>query len=285
MTFSGLTFAEALMEARRMLASSPTPQLDARVLLEHAAGMDRAELIGAEREIVPNEAAEIFAASVARRAKQEPVAYITGEQGFWEDTFHVGPGVLIPRPETEMLVDAGLRCTPTRILDLGTGSGCILLSLLRELPDANGIGIDASEIALGYARRNKHRLGLTERAELRLQTFAEALEAFEAESFDLVVANPPYVPESQELQPSVVDHEPDAALFSGADGLEAHRTCAAIMAKVLTPNGSGFAEIGHDQGQSALAVYAKALPGRTVRVRPDMKGLPRMVAVSPNAGL
>lgn len=287
MTFNGLTFAEALTRARQALRQSPTPQLDARVLLEAAAGLDRAELIASEREVIPEDVAATFAASVVRRERGEPVAYITGLQAFWEDTFRVGPGVLIPRPETEMLVDAGIRCMPepSHILDLGTGSGCILFSLLRELPDASGLGIDASDTALGYARRNRHRLALGGRAELRVATFADALGQLGPDSFDLVVANPPYILDSEPLQPSVADYEPKDALFSGPDGLSAHRTCAAVIAKVLTAEGSAFAEIGHDQGESALAVYRAALPGRRVSVRPDMKGLPRMVAVGPNAGL
>ncbi|MEM1379381.1 MAG: peptide chain release factor N(5)-glutamine methyltransferase [Pseudomonadota bacterium] len=287
MTTKRLTFGQALAEARRRLTASRTAALDARVLLEHASGYDRAALIAADHDPLPDDIAARFALLIDRREAGEPVAYITGRQAFWEHTFAVGEGVLIPRPETEQLVETALSLQPSpqNVLDLGTGSGCLLLSILDALPNATGVGIDASRDALGYAEKNRVQLGLEQRADLKHLAFDEARTAFRGDDFDLIVANPPYIPSATELPISVAQFEPKAALFSGDDGLDAHRACAAIMADLLAHGGSALIEIGHDQGTSAPALYADALPGRDVQARPDAKGLPRMVAVGPVTGL
>ncbi|MEL6871976.1 MAG: peptide chain release factor N(5)-glutamine methyltransferase [Pseudomonadota bacterium] len=287
MTKDRLTFGQALAEARGRLTASPTAALDARVLLEYASRCDRAALIAADHDPLPDDIAARFASLTERRRRGEPVAYITGRQAFWEHTFAVGEGVLIPRPETEQLVETALslKPPPRNVLDLGTGSGCLLLSILHALPDATGVGIDASPDALAYAQENRARLALEQRADLKHLAFDEARTAFRGVRFDLIVANPPYIPDATELPISVADFEPKAALFSGDEGLDAHRACAAIMAEALAPEGSALIEIGHDQGTSAPALYADVLPGRDVRAHHDAKGLPRMVAVGPVTGL
>ncbi|NRA31476.1 MAG: peptide chain release factor N(5)-glutamine methyltransferase [Parvularculaceae bacterium] len=281
------SLAEALAWARQELSGTDTstPDLDARLLLQEATGKDRAELIATEFDPI-GAATDQLAAFIARRRAGEPVAYILGRQDFWDYTFEVGPGVLIPRPETEMLVEAALasETPPTRVLDLGTGSGCLLLTVLADLPIATGIGIDASDEALAIAGRNREALQLTDRADLQIARFADAAEQLD-QGFDLILANPPYIPDATELPKSVAGYEPDMALYSGADGLTAHRECAAIMAQFLTPGGSAFIEIGHDQGTSAEAIYAAAMPNRPVQTRLDAARLPRMVAVGPSRSL
>lgn len=281
MITSGSTFAEALEEARAALRDSPTAALDARVLMEEASGHTRADLIAADREYVGAEIAERFLLLLNRRRKGEPVAYILGRQEFYGRSFAVGPGVLIPRPETEMLIDAAQALRPQRILDLGTGSGCLLLTALKEAPGAAGVGIDASAEALRYAERNASALGVASRAELKKLTFAEAPLALGSGLFDLILANPPYIDPAEQLPVSVRDFEPENALYADEQGLAAHREVAAVLARCLVPTGSAFIEIGHDQGETAASIYAAALPGRDVRTKKDLAGLSRMVAVTP----
>lgn len=280
--------AQALASARLELVGTETatPDLDARVLIQHATGKDRAELIAASTELMGN-AAAVLVSYLARRKAGEPVAYITGHQDFWEHSFEVGPGVLIPRPETEMLVEAALALAPSpaRVLDLGTGSGCLLLSVLAALPKAVGLGIDASAEALALARRNREQLALQSRADLEQSTFQQVSHAAESGPYDLILANPPYIPRATPLPTSVVGYEPDIALFSGEDGLQAHRECAAVIALRLTSPGWAFIEIGHDQGTSAEAIYTEAMPDRPVQTRLDAASLPRMVAVGPSRSL
>lgn len=281
MITSGTTFAEALEEGRQALSDSPTSALDARLLLEEASGLSRADLIGADRDYIGETIAEAFLTLVNRRRKGEPVAYILGTQEFYGRDFAVGPGVLIPRPETEMLIDAAQGLHPQRILDLGTGSGCLLGTALKEAPNATGVGIDASAEALRYAERNLSALSVADRAELKLLRFEDAAFGLGQGLFDLILANPPYINPADELPVSVQDFEPNEALFAAEQGLAAHREIAQIMARFLTPTGSAFVEIGHDQGETAEEIFTRALPGRTVRTKKDLAGLPRMVAITP----
>lgn len=282
---AGDSFGAALAKARAGLGGSPTPQLDARVLLEEAAKLSRAELIAADHQPIGPLVAERFRAFIERRQQDEPVAYILGRQEFYGRDFAVGPGVLIPRPETEMLVEAATGLKPSRVLDLGTGSGCLLLSILREVPAASGVGIDVSAEALRYAERNLSALGLGARAALRRLAFAEAPLTLRSELFDVIVANPPYVAHGAALPASVARFEPETALYAGDAGLASHREVAAAIASLLAPSGSAFVEIGYDQEAAAKALYAEMLPGRDVQTRKDAAGHPRMVAVGPKAGL
>lgn len=223
--------------------------------------------------------AATFAAFIARRERREPVAYILGRKEFWSLEFEVTPAVLIPRPDTETIVETArkeLRQTPPRrILDLGTGSGCLLISLLTEFPPATGVGIDISPAALEVAKRNAARLGVADRTTLEVADFAAfALE----ERFDLVVSNPPYIPDATlaALDPDVRDHEPHLALKGGRTGLDAVERIAGALHRTLAPQGLALIEIGHDQGESG----ARTLRNEGVnvlRIVKDLAGLDRVL--------
>jgi release factor glutamine methyltransferase len=281
MIFRKETYAHALARGARRLKASPTAQLDARVLLTEASGLDRAQLIASDREAVPEETLARYADLLRRRREGEPVAYITGRQEFYGRSFAVNPSLLIPRPESEMLVEAAAKAHPQRILDLGTGSGCLLLSALGELPRAEGIGTDISREALSTAERNRTALRLEGRARFERLSFTETALGLRDELFDVILANPPYIAEGDEQAAEVARFEPHGALFSGRDGLAAHREVAQVIARLLHPSGSAFIEIGYDQGESAEAIYKAALPGRSVLTKKDHAGHPRMVAVTP----
>jgi release factor glutamine methyltransferase len=208
------------------------------------------------------------------------MAYILGEREFWSLPLFVGPGVLVPRPETETLVEAALeafpdRTAPLRILDLGTGSGCLLLALLREYPNASGVGVDRSAEALAHATLNARRHGLADRALLVRGDWGRGL----AESFELIVANPPYVASGElaELAPEVARYEPRAALDGGADGLDAYRAILPDLPRLLAPAGVACLEIGAGQA-TALAALAE-VGGFRVAVRPDLAGIPRCLVL------
>jgi len=279
-----MSVAEALANARAQLSVSPTADLDARVLLEAVTGQDRAALIAQDHEPIGDHA-ELFHEALGRRKQGEPIAYITERQEFFGLTFAVGPDVLIPRPESEMLIEAAIEASPKRILDLGTGSGCLLIASLRSLSEATGAGIDASPEAIALAFENSESLLEDDRAEWFLATFNEATELFEGERFDLILANPPYISEGTKLQKSVEEFEPHMALFSGSDGLTAHREVARAIEALLSDRGRAYVEIGSNQGAEALNVYTQALSGRSVTLHQDHAGLDRMVAITPQPGL
>jgi len=274
-------------QARRALAEKlraaglESPELDARILIGHALGLDHAGLAAAEKQGLPESTASQIDALAARRLAHEPVARIIGEKEFWGLSFIVTPAVLVPRPETETVVELALslvdRTAALRIADLGTGSGAILLALLSELPHAHGTGIDIAADALDVARANARRLELASRADFVLSDFA-AVEG----AFDLVVSNPPYVASSAiaGLAPEVRKFDPRQALDGGPDGLAAYRTIAAIAPRLLlAPHGSLAVEIGAGQEtavselflQSGLAISA---------VRHDLSGILRVLSAS-----
>lgn len=211
---------------------------------------------------------------IARRVAREPVAYILGHKGFWTLDIQVGPGALVPRPETETLIEQMLTCFLDRaaaldVLDLGTGTGCLLAAALSEYPNARGTGIDASEEALVWARRNVN-------AELVLGDFAEV-----AGAYDVIFSNPPYISSSDIalLAPEVRLHEPARALDGGADGLDAYRALAPEIGRLLKPAGLAFLEIGAGQGADVSAVMAaKGL--KVLRIVSDLAGIDRCVVVS-----
>lgn len=212
-----------------------------------------------------------FATYIARREKREPVAYILGRKEFWSLEFEVTPAVLIPRPDSETLIETALKefkTPPARILDLGTGSGCLLIALLTEWKSATGIGLDISPEALAVAERNAKRLGVANRASFARGEFMNLL--FE-ERFDLVVANPPYIADAAyaTLDPDVRDYEPRLALTSGPDGLGAIEIIARSLYDVMTHQSLALIEIGHDQGESAV----KALENEGLDVRRVVKDL------------
>ena len=270
------TLDKALAKAARALGPvSDTPRFDAELLMAAALGIGRDRLLLDPPPTVPAE----FATMLERRLAGEPVAYITGHRGFWNIDLEVGPGVLIPRPDSETLIAAAVEhfagtTGPKRILDLGTGPGTLLLAALDEWPRATGIGVDFSPNALEYARRNATRLGLADRADLRLGDWAEGID----EAFDLVLANPPYVARDAVLGAGVAEHEPHEALFAGDDGLDAYRRLAPQLDSLIAPGGLAAIEIGHDQGESAADVLGQA--GLFSRLARDLAGRPRALLVA-----
>jgi release factor glutamine methyltransferase len=248
-----------LDEAGRRLheAGVESPRAEARLLLAHAMGVGREDLIsGAAR---PDDAALIrFEAALARRCAREPFAYIVGRKEFFSRDFVVGAGVLIPRPESEVLVEQALqRFTNTadalRVLDLGTGSGCLILSFLAERRGAEGVAIDSSEAALHSARRNAERLGLAARVRFVRGEWADSIVG----TFDVVFMNPPYVKRADValLSPEVARHEPASALDGGVDGLDSYRRIAPQLRKLLRANGCAFVEIGQGQAEAVSLIF------------------------------
>ncbi len=290
MSALALDQAASIGAARRALAAMfrdagiESPELDARVLVSFVLGLDHAGLVAAaERDLGPVEVQRI-AALGARRLARESVASIIGRKEFWGLPVRVSPATLVPRPETETVVEVALaavdaggsRARPLRIADLGTGSGCLLVALLSELPNAHGIGTDISTAALTVARENARSLGVAQRARFVCADFASAL----AGGFDLVVSNPPYVAthELASLAPEVRG-EPRLALDGGEDGLAAYRSITTDAERLLGPTGALVLELGVGQ---ALAV-AQLLAGAGFRVAEpvmDLAGIPRAIAAS-----
>jgi release factor glutamine methyltransferase len=275
-----MTVALALREAAEALASvSDTPRLDAELLMAHVLGLTRAQmLLTAMRDAPPSGIAGL----VLRRLKHEPVAYILGEQEFYGLNLIVTPAVLIPRGDSETLIEAariGLDdAPPTRILDLGTGSGALLLAALTLWPAADGVGIDRSPGAVAVAAANAAQLGLAERARIlaadwSLPGWADALGRF-----DLILANPPYVEDDAALDRQVRDHEPAGALFAGADGLDAYRVLIPQMPALLAPGGVAIVEIGAMQADAVTRLGVAA--GFAAVLHRDLAGRPRALALA-----
>lgn len=267
----------ALAEAaRRLDPSSDTARLDAELLLAEAHDIDRDRLL---LKPPSGPVPACFWDMVERRRAGEPVAYITGRRAFWNIELHVGPGVLVPRPDSEVLIEAALEHFagsegPSRILDLGTGPGTLLLAALDLWPEATGIGVDSSLAALDYARANARRLGLEARAELRKGDWAHGLSG----TFDLILCNPPYVRAAEAVGPGVREFEPSEALFAGDDGLDAYRVLGPHVEPLLGPGGLAAIEIGHDQAEAATGLLAGA--GLLARVVHDLGRRPRAVLLT-----
>ncbi|MES2097464.1 MAG: peptide chain release factor N(5)-glutamine methyltransferase [Pseudomonadota bacterium] len=273
---SGRGVRAALADASRQLAAfSDTPRLDAELLMAHALGVTREQLL---LRHLDDPAPDTFAPLVERRLAHEPIAYITGARDFWTISLSVGPGVLIPRPDSETLIEAAIGYFGTRapatILDLGTGPGTLLLAALAEWPDARGLGVDASPEALRYAEQNARTLGSADRATLILGNWADAIQG----RFDLILANPPYVATADTLPPEVRDYEPAAALFAGPDGLDDYRIIAAQLPRLLAPGGAAAIEIGSTQANAVSALVAEQ--GLTAAIRRDLAGRDRCLLVT-----
>jgi release factor glutamine methyltransferase len=256
----------ALASATKSLSKvSDTARLDAELLTAYTLNVDRDQLI---QKLLDAPAPFGVDELIARRLAYEPIAYITGERDFWTMTLRVAPGVLIPRPDSETLIEAAIdHCgdrAPNSVLDLGTGSGALLLAALSHWPQAAGIGIDCSDVALEIARANAFRLGLAGRAMFRQGDWAEDIEA----QFDLILCNPPYVETSAVLAADVMDYEPHGALFAGLDGLDAYRRIAPQLQRLLAPGGCAAVEIGHEQAESAGTLFQAQ--GFKVAVRQDL---------------
>jgi release factor glutamine methyltransferase len=282
-----MTAAGLVSEAAAALAAAglPDPERDALLLLGHVLGLDRAVLHSRPERPVDDVATEHFRTLVLRRLAREPVQYLTGVQEFWSLPFRVTPAVLIPRPESEGILEAlfalDLPREP-RLLDLGTGSGCLAVAAARECPRARVVATDLSEAALEVARGNARRLGVEARIAFRRGDLFDALAPEdEATGFDAIVSNPPYVgaAELETLAPEVRDHEPRAALTPGDDPLAVHRRIAAAAADHLARGGSLLVEIGAGQEEAVRALYAEQPRLRLLRIAADLAGIPR-VAVS-----
>lgn len=271
------TVAEALRAGAAQLAAAGVPDAarDARLLMAHALGVAPDRVVLMLPDAVPPDAGPRFADYLAARARRRPVSQIIGYRQFWGRAFHVTSDVLDPRPETETLVAEALAEPFARVLDLGTGSGAILLTLLAERPTATGVATDLSPAALAVARGNAERLGLSDRA-----TFLEGNWFVPVEGrFDLIVSNPPYIAadEMPGLSPDVLNWEPHLALTPGGDGLDAYRAIAAGARAHLRPEGRLMVEIGPAQGTALAGLFADA-GLENPRVLPDMDGRDRVVA-------
>lgn len=228
----------------------------------------------------PQGAASTLVAEMPAKAG-EPIAYITGRRAFWNIELHVGRGVLIPRPDSEVLISSALEHFegsdgPKRILDLGTGPGTLLLAALDLWPNATGLGVDVSRQAMSYAAANARRLGLEERANLMEGDWAKGID----QKFDLILCNPPYVAEDAELGPGVREYEPDEALFAGREGMDAYRKLAPQLPKLLNEEGLAAVEIGHDQAEAVMKLLAR--DGLRASVANDLGDRPRAVLLTWN---
>ncbi|EPY00796.1 peptide chain release factor N(5)-glutamine methyltransferase [Magnetospirillum fulvum] len=282
------TLGEALREGGRRLglAGIDTATFDARLLLAEVTGF-AAPMVSLRGETVMEpEAASRFEALLIRREGREPMSHILGRRGFWTLDLAVTAATLDPRPDTETLVEAVLaevrdRKAPLRLLDFGTGSGCILLALLSELPASIGLGIDASRDALAVAIGNADSCGLSPRAQFRLGDWGQGIGG----RFDVIVSNPPYIPEAEidTLAPEVARFEPRSALSGGADGLECYRRLIPDIARLLSPRGVAALEVGQGQAAAVAALMEDAGLGRIV-LRCDLGGIERcVVAFAPES--
>ena len=269
--------ARALADAACQLSkTSDTARLDAELLMAEALHIDRDRLLLNPPDREPPKR---FWTMVKRRSKGEPIAYITGRRAFWNIELHVGPGVLIPRPDSEVLIASALEhfggtAGPNRILDLGTGPGTLLLAALDLWPEATGIGIDSSRRALSYAAANSRRLGFEKRAKLKVGDWAEGVD----EKFDLILCNPPYVAENEPLGAGVAEFEPEEALFAGPEGLESIRRLAPEIPRLMSAGGLAVVEIGAAQGNEALGLLER--DGLTGRIALDLAGRDRAVLLT-----
>ena len=266
-------------------AAIDSPRHEARLLLAHAMGCRQEDLLRDPRAAVPPAAAARFGDLLRRRLDHAPVAHLLGEQEFWSLRFAVSAATLIPRADSETLVEAALEAFPDqaavrRVLDLGTGTGCLLLAALTEVPAATGLGLDRVPAAAALARDNAARLGLAGRARFAAADWAAPIAAAAAGGFDLVLSNPPYIESATipGLMPEVARHEPASALDGGADGLDAYRAIAAALPGLLAPGGRAILELGQGQ-QAAVAAIAAAHGLRSLGCRADLGGVARALVL------
>lgn len=272
--------AAALRAAAQALQSiTDTPRLDAELLMAHALETSREDLLLKLPEL---DAPRDFHELLQRRLAHEPVAHITGGKEFWGLSFQVSPDVLIPRPDSELLIEEAIHLhadkPPVRILDLGTGSGALLLAALSEFPEATGIGIDASAPALEIAHNNADRLSLTARVQFRMLDWTRAGWVDDLPGpFDLILANPPYVSTDVTLSPDVAQYEPHDALFAGAEGLDDYRIIMPALEKLLDTGGRALLEIGYDQAENATQLAESH--GYFVECKQDLAGNDRLLTL------
>jgi release factor glutamine methyltransferase len=272
---------------RLRAAGIDSAPLDARLLIGHALGLERETLFAYPERPLNGEDCCAADMLIERRIAREPVSRILGRREFWSLNFALSPAVLDPRPDSETLIEAVLaacpdRDRPWRILDLGTGSGCLLLALLSEFPAATGLGLDRSPEAVAIAAVNARALGLAARARLIFADWSESLDHLAGESgFEIVISNPPYIPDREiaALEPEVARFDPPGALAGGDDGLEAYRRLAVLTPTLLAPGGIGVFEVGCGQAAAVAALFRAA--GLTVpAIRRDLAGIERCVIVA-----
>jgi release factor glutamine methyltransferase len=281
---SGVSVSEALHHVAQSFRACgiEEAEADARVLIGHALHLDRARLIAQSDRILEAREVTVISALATRRLRREPVSRIVGQKEFWSLPISVTPDVLVPRPETETVVEAaldfvirsGLRLEKLRVLDIGTGSGALLLALLNELKNAIGTGTDVSSAALDVASANATRCRLDSRCNFVVCDIATGVEG----PFDLIVSNPPYIAhdEIETLAPEVRDYDPPVALDGGQDGLDAYRSIAGDATRILAPGGRLFVELGAGQDEQVRALFTKAglSPGIP---RKDLAGISRVL--------
>lgn len=271
----------ALLNAGKRLAAAGVEDAprDARLLLQAASGLSPATLVGFPEREIDAAAAARFHGLVERRERREPMAHILGEREFWSLRFRVTADTLDPRPDSETLIQAVLdrvtdRKAPLRLVDFGTGTGCLLLALLHDLPNATGLGVDLSAAALAIATENARGLGLERRASFCQANWDDGITP----PFDIVISNPPYVARATiaDLQPEVARFEPRLALDGGLDGLDAYRILLPATTRLLRPDGLAAFEVGRGQADSVAAIgTADGL--RHIATVPDLGGIPRVV--------
>lgn len=278
-----MTIAQALREAALVLApTSDTARLDAEVLMAHALGVSRSDLL---LRHMRDDAPASFAALLARRMACEPVAYICGRQEFYGRDFIVNHEVLIPRGDSETIVEAALAATgsqPSRVLDCGAGTGALLLTVLAECPAAQGIGIDRSPGAVAVASQNAALLGLQDRARILHRDWHEAGWSDDLGKFDLILANPPYVEDDADLDASVRHFEPARALFAGAEGLDDYQVLIPQLPGLLAKNGIIVLEIGATQAEKVSQIAGKS--GFRVKIQNDLASRPRALVLTLGLG-
>lgn len=271
-------------QARLKAAGIDSPSIDARIMLEASTGASRIDILTDPYRAVTSEQVAVMEGMLARRLKREPVSKILGRKAFWKIGLDVTRDVLSPRPDTEVLLDViTLAFTPEqsfRMLDIGTGSGAILLATLSERDGCTGIGTDISESALAVAQGNAGKLQLVDRAQFLHRNWAEGMEDA---SFDLVVSNPPYIPTGDiaGLDPEVREHDPHLALDGGPDGLDPYRVLAPEIRRILRPGGIFAVEIGHDQGSAVRTLFEQA-GFDDVKVVKDLGDRDRVVTNGPD---
>nr|WP_149541202.1 peptide chain release factor N(5)-glutamine methyltransferase [Siccirubricoccus phaeus] len=258
-------------------AAIEAPRLEARLLLAHAMDCRQEDLLRDPRAVVPPAAASRFADMLRRRLDHAPIAHLLGVQEFWSLPFRVSPATLIPRADSEALIEAALAAFPDRgrvrrVLDLGTGTGCLLLAALTEFPEATGLGIDRVPAAAALARENARALGLGHRAAFLAGDWAAPIQA----RFDLILSNPPYIESGDipRLMPEVAAHEPASALDGGADGLGAYRALVAALPRLLAPGGEAVLELGAGQ-RPAVEALARTAGLASRGCHPDLGGIER----------
>ena len=275
---------DILKQTRHRFAAAglATPDLDTRILVRHYLSLSDADLITGQGSATP-EKLDLLEKAVIRRLSGEPVSRILGYREFWGMNFKITPDTLDPRPDTERLVEMAVESMrnspPRQILDLGTGTGCILLALLKEFPDARGTGVDINPGAVDVSRENMENNGLSGRAAFLQGNWTESL-LDSVESYDLIVSNPPYIPlgDIESLAPEVRNHDPILALSGGGDGLDAYKIVVREIKKILSPAGRAFLEIGQNQHDDVQRLVEES-GLRVIRIEPDLSGILRVLEI------